>query len=262
MRVWACVEGEKPLGDFIFNSNAFPKPVQPIAMSAGRRLAVLASHIAAIPPMIEGSCHPSFTLTGPGNRDAGRERGAGQGDKILSNEAVGPMTTAIGTDVKDDFKLDDARYHKIILMTDADADGPTSSDSGRCDRIGEWRRCRQGCQCLPDSIQRCERIGLSHVPFCSSVNSKSRSTTWSTSRASRARRTLALPLARQQDDARAHEPTPSADPVASSRAQVVRGPSLVSALREAADLCGSPYAPQPSSGSTRVYRVCGWQAKR
>jgi DNA gyrase subunit B len=44
-------------------------------------------------------------------------------DKILSNEEIRAMITAIGTGVRDDFKLDDARYHKIILMTDADVDG-------------------------------------------------------------------------------------------------------------------------------------------
>src|ERR671910_1184528 len=44
-------------------------------------------------------------------------------DKILSNEEIRAMITAIGTGVKDDFSLEDARYHKIILMTDADVDG-------------------------------------------------------------------------------------------------------------------------------------------
>jgi DNA gyrase subunit B len=44
-------------------------------------------------------------------------------DKILSNEEIRAIITAIGTGVREDFKLDDARYHKIILMTDADVDG-------------------------------------------------------------------------------------------------------------------------------------------
>jgi DNA gyrase subunit B len=44
-------------------------------------------------------------------------------DKILSNEEIRSMITAIGTGVREDFKLEDARYHKIILMTDADVDG-------------------------------------------------------------------------------------------------------------------------------------------
>ncbi|HEX3275292.1 MAG TPA: DNA topoisomerase (ATP-hydrolyzing) subunit B [Gemmatimonadales bacterium] len=44
-------------------------------------------------------------------------------DKILSNEEIRAIITAVGTGVRDDFKLDDARYHKIILMTDADVDG-------------------------------------------------------------------------------------------------------------------------------------------
>jgi DNA gyrase subunit B len=44
-------------------------------------------------------------------------------DKILSNEEIRAMITAIGTGVKEDFKLEDSRYHKIILMTDADVDG-------------------------------------------------------------------------------------------------------------------------------------------
>jgi DNA gyrase subunit B len=44
-------------------------------------------------------------------------------DRILGNEEIRAMITAIGTGVKDDFNLEDARYHKIILMTDADVDG-------------------------------------------------------------------------------------------------------------------------------------------
>jgi DNA gyrase subunit B len=44
-------------------------------------------------------------------------------DRILGNEEIRAMITAIGAGVREDFKLDDARYHKIILMTDADVDG-------------------------------------------------------------------------------------------------------------------------------------------
>jgi len=44
-------------------------------------------------------------------------------DKILSNEEIRAIITAIGTSVGDDFKLSEARYHKIVIMTDADVDG-------------------------------------------------------------------------------------------------------------------------------------------
>jgi len=44
-------------------------------------------------------------------------------DRILGNEEIRAMITAIGTGVKEDFKLEDARYHKVIIMTDADVDG-------------------------------------------------------------------------------------------------------------------------------------------
>ncbi|HEY3933004.1 MAG TPA: DNA topoisomerase (ATP-hydrolyzing) subunit B [Gemmatimonadales bacterium] len=44
-------------------------------------------------------------------------------DKILGNEEIRSMITAIGCGVREDFNIAEARYHKIILMTDADVDG-------------------------------------------------------------------------------------------------------------------------------------------
>ncbi len=44
-------------------------------------------------------------------------------DKVLSNEMISAMITAIGTGVGEDYTREDARYHKIIVMTDADVDG-------------------------------------------------------------------------------------------------------------------------------------------
>src|SRR3989338_8679002 len=43
--------------------------------------------------------------------------------KILSNEEIANLITAIGTGVGEQFKVEDLRYSKVIIMTDADVDG-------------------------------------------------------------------------------------------------------------------------------------------
>src|SRR6202041_3826150 len=44
-------------------------------------------------------------------------------DKVLQNAEVQALITAIGTGVRDEFNIENARYHKVVLMTDADVDG-------------------------------------------------------------------------------------------------------------------------------------------
>jgi DNA gyrase subunit B len=44
-------------------------------------------------------------------------------DKVLSNQEIQALITAIGTGVREEFNIADARYHKVVLMTDADVDG-------------------------------------------------------------------------------------------------------------------------------------------
>jgi DNA gyrase subunit B len=44
-------------------------------------------------------------------------------DKVLQNVEIQALITAIGTGVREEFNLANARYHKVILMTDADVDG-------------------------------------------------------------------------------------------------------------------------------------------
>ncbi|NNK48897.1 MAG: DNA topoisomerase IV subunit B, partial [Gemmatimonadetes bacterium] len=44
-------------------------------------------------------------------------------DKILSNDEIRAIITAIGSGIGEEFTLESARYHKIVIMTDADVDG-------------------------------------------------------------------------------------------------------------------------------------------
>jgi DNA gyrase subunit B len=44
-------------------------------------------------------------------------------DKVLANTEVQALITAIGTGVRDEFDITKARYHKVVLLTDADVDG-------------------------------------------------------------------------------------------------------------------------------------------